>query len=140
MTVGKDDRHQYGAITWRAKMIRAHRLSWEIANGVPIPDGLQVCHTCDNPPCVNPRHLWLGTNLQNVQDKVYKGRHRNAYGDAPGRGLEPQTCPMCGGAFLAEAWRMKRGRRYCTQSCANRASHFTYDQIAAFALAREQAA
>lgn len=53
---------------------RAHVMSYELANG-DVPDGLHVCHTCDNPPCVNPKHLWVGTNTQNHADKDRKGRH-----------------------------------------------------------------
>lgn len=54
--------------------LAAHRVSWEIHNG-PLPDGVLVCHHCDNPPCVRPDHLFVGSQHDNMQDKVSKGRH-----------------------------------------------------------------
>jgi hypothetical protein len=55
--------------------IYAHRLSWEMANG-PIPDGMAVMHVCDNPPCVRPDHLRLGTTAANNRDMTAKSRGR----------------------------------------------------------------
>lgn len=56
------------------RQMYTHRLAWELTHG-PIPDGLFVCHTCDNPPCCNLDHLWLGTIKDNNQDCTKKGRH-----------------------------------------------------------------
>lgn len=53
-----------------------HRVAWEVTNG-PIPKGISVCHRCDNPPCCNPQHLFLGTQSDNNLDMVEKLRHWN---------------------------------------------------------------
>lgn len=63
----------YGQFVWHGRQEIASRVSYEIAYGVR-PGNLEVCHSCDNPPCVNPKHLWLGTRQDNIADSVQKGR------------------------------------------------------------------
>ena len=60
----------------------AYRVSWEMHRG-PIPDGLNVCHRCDRPWCVNPDHLFVGTQAENLADMCRKGRHVKAHVIAP---------------------------------------------------------
>lgn len=69
----------YGRISLGAKKLGsdgAHRVSWRLANKQDIPKGMHIMHKCDNPKCVNPSHLELGTPKQNTQDMIRKGRKR----------------------------------------------------------------
>jgi DNA-binding XRE family transcriptional regulator len=59
----------------KRQMLMAHRVSWQLHHG-DIPEGLYVCHSCDNPPCVNPRHLYLADVRVNTADATTRGRMR----------------------------------------------------------------
>lgn len=68
------NRHGYGRIRVGSKIHLAHRVSYTLHVG-PIPEGLLVLHHCDNPKCINPKHLFIGTDQDNSDDKVRKNRH-----------------------------------------------------------------
>lgn len=74
------DKDGYGQFTVGRKGLRSHRVCLELKLGRPIRRGLLCCHTCDNPSCCNPKHLWEGTHAENVSDRVQKGR--GSFGEA----------------------------------------------------------
>lgn len=106
----------YGQTSFRGEEWATHRLMWVLMKG-PIPEGKILCHSCDNPPCCNPDHLWPGTDQENHIDKTKKGRHH----------YDPAVKTHCkqGHEFTVENTRMtpvegRPGlyRRQCKTCCA----------------------
>ena|SRR3990167_2897409 len=73
---GNRGRHGYGRLTFNYKPLWAHRLAYEFEHGA-LPENKVICHKCDNPPCVNPKHLFAGSQTDNVLDVWSKGRGVN---------------------------------------------------------------
>lgn len=77
---GSQDKQGYGWIGIQGRTRKAHRIAYELAHGLPIGSLRSdqfVCHSCDNPPCINPDHLWLGDARANTDDMMAKGRSYN---------------------------------------------------------------
>ena len=70
----------YGSLGRHKRTWLAHRWAWTLTYGA-IPTGKLICHHCDNPPCVNPEHLFIGTDKDNANDRDQKGRHGKALGE-----------------------------------------------------------
>jgi hypothetical protein len=103
----------YGRFKTPERTVQSHRYAWSIEHGRPIPDGLEVAHHCDNPPCVRVKHLFLATRTDNEQDKIAKGRHNP-------RGFRQIThCPQ-GHVYDEANTRISGGSRVCKTCQRNR--------------------
>lgn len=100
----------YGRINIGGKTKMSHRVAWELTNG-PIPDGMLVLHSCDNPPCCNIEHLWLGTQKENMSDMIKKGR--NYYS-------QKTQCPQGHPYDEENTYRYPSGRRECRMCSRDR--------------------
>lgn len=67
---------RYGNFKFKNKIYSAHRFSWSLYHKRKIPSGMLICHRCDNPICVNPKHLFIGSSKDNARDMVQKGRSK----------------------------------------------------------------
>jgi hypothetical protein len=115
------NRGGYGVHSVGKKLILAHRFSWEMRHG-PIEEGKYVLHFCDQPSCVNPDHLWLGTKAENNRDRAIKGRssrgaHRNTSKLSETQALEIRRRALAGetlaslGREFGVTWQTVQGIR-----------------------------
>ena len=122
----------YGRLKINGKSVRATKVCWELVIG-EVPKGINICHHCDNPRCVNPDHLFLGSQKENMRDMITKGRASPTYGTYNGRSvldndkvLEIRKLSKSGNSFA------ELGRMYgVNESAISRAvKHITWGHLA----------
>lgn len=97
----------YGVVVVNGVHLAAHRWTYSLFSGQDIPSGMVACHRCDNPPCVNPAHIFVGTSRDNTHDMIRKGRGRNPLFEQ----MRAKTHCAQGHEFTPENTRIKRKRR-----------------------------
>jgi hypothetical protein len=131
MGTTKGSARPYGMIWAGGRHRPASQVAWEISNGRSFPSGMMACHTCDNPRCVNPQHIWPGTMSDNIRDAVKKGR-------ANPKGNAYRTHCKHGHEFTPDNTiiRPSTGHRKC-RACRDRMNRSRYATTRAEALRRE---
>jgi len=122
----------YGCMRWDGKTQLSHRVSYDLHKG-KIPDGMHVLHKCDNRFCVNPNHLFIGTNLDNIKDRLSKNRPKTGcVGEKSGRAILSEV----------DVNNIRAIKKYCkctqqqladiynvSKSCINHAIHYNWKHI-----------
>jgi hypothetical protein len=104
--VGSKSQYGYGKFYFEGKDVRAHRVSWILTKG-KIAENCLVLHKCDNPSCVNPNHLFLGTQKDNMQDMINKGRNAKARCHILSESGRKKISDFNKGKILSEETRLK---------------------------------
>ena len=110
---GSVDNDGYGGFYVGLRLHKAHRIAWQMRHNLLMPAGLFACHACDNPNCVNPAHIWPGSNQENLRDAADKGRLRDAAKPAQAARRSMTECKRGHKYVEGSFYKRKDGGRDC---------------------------